>query len=438
MVGSTPLDLGQRRLVLDPGAVSASISLLAFTIAGAFGGGFPLLAMAILFGVIAFGDSLARGAVPFGRLAWSVIFAILAAYPLVMINNDFSAGYFHGGMVLASFGVASVFLRANLRWVVLLVILVLLVYYLVTFAAGGGSSGAFIGSENRVSTLFLALSVFLFVLGERRYDLAVTAVVFLVALSAEGSSGIIASAVLFVAVLFRDTLRFLRVRLAARLVIATLGLVAIAGIVLVAPKLFHEQVRAELDPERLTRTDIRFEIIDWYIDENLHGMNLFIGVPLSYSIPIWTDAKGWVWLRNLHNSYLDLHSKTGILSIIVLGAFGLRMLQLLRRNPYLAALFLVLLIRAFSDTAFILQGHGNFAVYVFLLPLHQLLPSHEAAKELWNTLPRMPGGSLPEGSVGSLPDTGQSNPSVRSDSRRPSLRSATHPHPLRDPNRNRA
>jgi hypothetical protein len=426
----------QHRLGFDPGIAAASISFFAFLYAGAFGGGFLLLALAIVSGVIAFGDSLARGTVPFGKLAWLVIFAIFAAYPMVMINNDFSEGYFHGGMVLASFGIASAFFRVNLHRIVMIITLILILYYTVIMVVTGNPGDAFSGSENRVSSLFLALAVFMFAQGERRYDLAVAAVVFLVIVSAEGSGGIIAATVLLAAVFFRDTLRLFRIRVAARLTIVAVGLVAIAGVASVAPKLFDEQVRAELDPERLIQSDIRFEIIDWYVQENLHGMNLFIGAPLSYSIPILTDANGWVWMHNLHTSYLDLHSKTGILAIIALGAFGVRMLHLLRRNPYLAALFLVLLVRAFSDTAFILQGQGNFALYAFLLPLNQLLPRHETSTGLRDTLPRMHGDHLPEATIGSVADSERSASSAQADSRRGNHRNAAHPGPLLDPNRN--
>lgn len=360
-------------LRFNPASVAAAGSFFAFIIAGSFGGGVPLLALAIVLGVVAFGDSLARGNVPFGRTAWLVIISIFAAYPLVLINNDFTSGYFHGGMVLASFGVASVFFRAKLRWLVALVTLALLFYYVVFVGFGGSPSNVFIGSENRVSTLFLALAVFMFSQGERRYDVAFAAAVFLVSLSAEGSAGIIASAFLFSAVFIRDLRRFFQIRIAARLTLAAIGLTAIAGVVYVGPRLFHDDVREALSPTRLTRTDIRFEIIDWYVEEHLSGISLFIGTPTADRIPILT-SDGWIWMTNLHNSYLDLHRKTGIISVVILAAFGFRLLLLARRNPFMAALFMVLVIRAFSDTAFILQGTGNFAWYAFLLPIEQLLP----------------------------------------------------------------
>lgn len=344
----------------------------------------PLLALAVLLGMLAFAPLIGQTDMPLGRLAWLVLIAIFAAYPLVLYNTNLQGGYFHGGLVLASFGIAHTFLRARLHRVVVATTVVLLAYYILAYAVSGGSGGIFIGSSNRISTLFLALTVFTFVLGRRRYDLLLATVVFLAALSAQGSAGILASALLLSSVFLRDLRDLVNTGGATRYAIIFVGLGAIAGIAFTGPSLFEGETQRSLDIERLIGADVRFQVIDWYATENLTGTNLFAGTPLAYSVPVQLETGGWIWLANLHNSYLDLHSKTGIFSLVILGALLYRLLQLLRRDPYVGALMLVLLIRAFSDTVFILQGRYNFAFYVFLLPLGLLL---QASRDIGHEIP---------------------------------------------------
>ncbi len=91
--------------------------------------------------------------------------------------------------MLASFGIAIVFVGERLHRLVLATTIVLLAYYIFGYAITRDAGDIFVGSSNRVSTLFLALAVFTFVLGRRRYDLPLAATVFLVATSAGGRQG---------------------------------------------------------------------------------------------------------------------------------------------------------------------------------------------------------------------------------------------------------
>ncbi len=369
-----------------------------------------LLALGVVLGIFAFAPVIGQASIPLGRLAWLVIFAIFAAYPLGLYNTNFQGGYFHGGLVLASFGIAHAFLRARLHRVVVVTTVVLLIYYIVAYTISGSAGGIFVGSPNRISTLFLALTVFTFVLGKRRYDLLLAAIIFLVALSAEGSTGILTSALLLSAVFLRDARDLLHVRSGRKLIIIFAGLAAIAGVSFIGPSLFQGEAQRSLDVQRLTASDVRFRIIDWYIDEHLTTADLFTGTSLTYTIPVQLDTGQWISLTNLHNSYLDMHTKTGVFSLLILGAFGFRLAQLLRRDPYLGALFLVLLVRASSDTVFILQGRYNFAFYAFLLPLGLLL---HASRETGLEIPDQMQSEYDEGSEELVQVAAQMGPTSR-------------------------
>ena len=51
-----------------------------------------------------------------------------------------------------------------------------------------------------------------------------------------------------------------------------------------------------------------------------------------------------------------------------------QLVSVLRKNKlFFAGLFLVILIRSYSDTAFILNGAFNYAFYIFFLPNRLLL-----------------------------------------------------------------
>lgn len=385
---------------MRPVTLAAIGSFFAFLITGAFMNSMPLLAIAILLGAAAFAPLLGQREAPLGKAAWVVVISVFLAYPMVLYNSNLQDGYFHGGMVIASFGIAHAFVRSRLHSLVASTLAALMVYYIASTWITADPGAAFIGSPNRVSTLFLGLTVFMFVLGKRRYDLPVAAVVFLVAASAEGSTGIIAAAVLLSAVFLRDGREVVAGRGPTKFAITLMGLVAIGSIAAIAPQLFEGETRDGLDYQRLTSGDGRYQIIDWYAHENLTGTNLFLGSPSAYAIPVQSSEGEWFYLNNLHNSYLDLHSKTGIFGFVIVGALALRVFFLLRKDPFLAALMMVLLVRAFADTSFILQGRYNFALYVFLLPLGMLMGAFAENAEEVQSSPQI--ASLPASTIRAL------------------------------------
>jgi hypothetical protein len=359
----------------------------AFVIQGTLIDSMALLALAVLLGTLSFAVTIWNREIDLGRLAWMALLAVFAAYPIVMWNTHFQAGYYHGGMMLASFGIAIVFVRERLHRLVLGTTIVLLAYYIIGYAITRDPGGIFIGSSNRVSTLFLALAVFTFVLGRRRYDLPLAATVFMVATSAGGAAGIASSVLLLVVVFLRGRRDMLYVGSAARPMLLVFGAVALVAVSSYGPVVLSGNSESSFDLRRVAQTDVRYEIIRWYARENLANLKLILGTPLEYSIPVHSESGELFTLNNLHNSYLDLHTKTGIFAFLFLGVVGVRVFQLWRRDPYMTALMIVIMIRAFSDTVFILQGRYNFAFYVFLLPLGLLLEASAVARSKDQGLP---------------------------------------------------
>ncbi len=371
---------GELRIRLRAAKLAAIMAFVAFVTQGALVDSTALLALAVLLGTLSFAAIIRERELNLGRLAWVTLFAVFAAYPMVMWNTHFQAGYFHGGMVLASFGIAIVFVRERLHRLVLATTIVLLAYYILGYAITRDAGAIFVGSSNRVSTLFLALAVFTFVLGRRRYDLPMAGTVFLVATSAGGAAGIASSLLLLVIVFLRDKRDMLYVGNPARPVLILFGALGLAAVASYGPVVLTGNSETSFNLRRVIQTDVRYEIISWYARENLTNSKLILGMPLKYSIPVHSESGELSTLDNLHNSYLDLHTKTGIFAFLFLGAICVRVFQLWRRDPYMAALMMVILIRAFSNTAFILPGRYNFAFYVFLIPLGLLLQPSGVAR----------------------------------------------------------
>lgn len=313
-----------------------------------------------------------------GGALYSILIAVFVGYPAVWYLNELRGGFMHAGMVTASVGVAFA-LAENREWGARLVrTLVVGVALAMTMAIlSGGEPGTIVaGSRNHVSTVLLSLLAPALVLARGRWDFLLTLWVWLLCVAAIGSMGILTSSLVLVAVMCRDFLLWRTI--GDRAFRYDMLALLLAG--LWAPMLISRRAVAEIGTklvvERFVGGDVRYQILDEYKSENLRGERLVFGIPLDYGFVVRTPQGRHV-VRNLHNSYLDAHTKLGLLAAIVFLVLAWRLAWLSRRRLFIAALWGALLLRASSDTVYIMSGAGNFAFYLFLVPRRYLLEMPE-------------------------------------------------------------
>lgn len=245
-----------------------------------------------------------------------------------------------------------------------LVLYSLLAYFFAATAIGIRAEDVFAGSRNQISVILLSFSALALALESRKTDLILALAVFLACVLAVGSSGILASAVLVLASLFRQNQP-----IALRVAIF-LGLIS----VFVAFQIYLEfyaprELVVKFSYSRLTADDVRFQIIDDYMARYLTGSFLWLGAPDDYAFYVYSRSSSgglWAYVNTLHNSYLSVHAKVGILAVLVYVLIA-KVTFGLRRDPYIFLLFSCLLIRAFGDSVLIFDGYYNFSFYFFFI-----------------------------------------------------------------------
>ena len=240
----------------------------------------------------------------------------------------------------------------------------LLTYVLLSLAIGVSAEEIVAGSRNQVSVVLVSFGALALALDSRKSDLALTILIFVACVLSVGSSGILASAILVLASLFRQN-QPLYVRV---LIFGGLFLMFI-GFEVYLEYYAPQDLRMKFSYDRLTATDVRFQIIDEYIKRYTSGQYLWLGAPDAYDFYVYSDTSSggiWSYVTSLHNSYLSIHAKLGMLALPVYLLIA-HAVWCLRKSLYLLLLFLAVLVRAFGDSAFILDGHLNFCFFFFFL-----------------------------------------------------------------------
>ena len=244
-----------------------------------------------------------------------------------------------------------------------LILYLLLAYVFVRYALGA-SEDVFAGSRNQVSVILISFGALALALESKKTDLVLTIAIFVACVLSVGSSGILSSALLVLASLFRQ-----KQPLYLKIVIFVGLILTLVGFEFYLEYYAPADLGAKFSYERLTSTDVRFQIIDDYIKRYTSGEFLWLGAPDDYAFYVFSSISyGGIWgyVTSLHNSYLSVHAKLGVLALPVYLLIG-HVVWCIRKNLYVLFLFLALLVRAFGDSAFILDGHFNFCFYFFFL-----------------------------------------------------------------------
>jgi hypothetical protein len=298
----------------------------------------------------------------------NIIFAsILLSYPISIILNKFTSGYFTLPMVLTSFGISYVFIleKSFLKLVYFILVLILVVFFYNIVVLDESANNIFLGSRNRKSIIFLGVSIFYIILNsDKRKNILISFFVFLACVFSIGSSGIISSFLLLLFTII-DGFKYFNKWILWFCIIVTITISIYSYIFYFAD--LSDELSFKLSFERLFSEDIRYEIWLEYYSKYMRGFNFFIGVPFDFKITANFNGN-YEDFSNLHSSYFNMHAKTGIFSLFIIFGIIIRFFNLLFKKPYYAGLFFVLLFRSYSDTAYILDGSFNFSFFIFFLP----------------------------------------------------------------------
>ena len=301
-------------------------------------------------------------------LSTTIIFvSIFISYPISIILNNFTSGFFTVPMVLTSFGISYVFIleRFFLKIIYSILLIILVVFFYNIIVLNESANNIFVGSRNRKSIIFLGISIFYIILNpDKRKNILISFLVFLACIFSVGSSGIISSFLLLLFTIMDGFNHFNKVILWFCILI-TITLFIYSYIFYFAD--FSDELLFKLSFERLFSEDIRYEIWLEYYNKYMKGINFFIGAPFDFKITSIFNGN-YQDFSNLHSSYFNMHAKTGIFSRFIVLGIIFRFYKLLIKKPYYAGLFFVLLFRSYSDTAFILDGSFNFSFFIFFLP----------------------------------------------------------------------
>lgn len=354
---------------------AAYLAFFFFVLYGAFTDNKLHFLIGSIFGLIPFNEFLKKELYNWPKSLTIFFCVLLFSYPISIINNSLSGGYFTLPMVLSSIGIAYLFkINDNsIKIVRSFLILLLIIFFTSIFILDLSANEIFIGSRNKVSIILLGLSIFLIVLDpSNNRNLFLVFLVFLANVLAIGSSGIITGLILLIIcyIYYYNSLsKFTRL-------ITIVSLLLILLIFFTGFIVFFEELetiftisdyRSQSLQSRIFGGDVRYQLWSQYFNKYFVGTTLFFGTPFDFNFMVILNDS-YVLFKTVHSSYIMLHSKTGIFSVFLLIAIIVRLNYLRRKNLFFACLLLVILIRSYSDTAFILDGTFNYAFYIFFLP----------------------------------------------------------------------
>lgn len=198
-------------------------------------------------------------------------------------------------------------------------------------------------------------------------------VAFILSCCAEGRGGVISSALLLMGIVLYETKRIKKISI-MHMVVFALALTALLCFVVRYFDAFFGNAIGRLMLEKLTENE-RVGYNRQYIEYTLMNWKFFLfGVP-KHEIPIFDYLSG-----NFHNSYLSLHSTSGIIgTLIVFGLIAKACFCCVRKKDSIRLmLLLVVLFRMLTDTLCFVALYDPLFFYLIFLCLQREPAKNEA------------------------------------------------------------
>ena len=303
------------------------------------------------------------------RLLQYYLVVASVGFCFLVVNNGLSSGKLYLPILLSSIGTALAIrktVNTNSRFHLSLsafLFYIMSLYFLINFAVYRDFDSAIYGSRNHVSVNLIFCSCY-FILVRRWNGVIIPSIypvlILIISVLAVGISGIIAATIIFFGyflsqrkiTIFFSTIFF-------SVFIFTFDVPALFNLIDddLLRKVYY----------KLSDGDIRGDIFLNYI-ANLDVIRFLTGVPLNdlqWTLPGREDQA--ISSTNLHNSYLLLHAKIGIMSFFVIFGIFLVIIKLLRKDFFVFCLFLSLVIRASTDTIAFSHGYFEWILILFLI-----------------------------------------------------------------------
>jgi hypothetical protein len=324
------------------------------------------LYLGVFFGFILFLEEVVAKTVPI-ILAYYIIIVFLGA-ALLLFNNPIHEGKAYLPIMLSSIGVAlSIYrtihtqMKFHLRLSAIL-FFGFTTYVLAYFFMTGMVDDAVYSSRNHISVNLIM--VFAYYVLARKFNnvnisLLIPMLVVFISVISVSTAAIVTSIIIFIGFLAsRGAYYIILSSCIIAMLILSIDLVALLNSI-------DDDLLIKIN-DKINNEDIRFEVIRSYMN-NIDVYKFIIGVPLSETVWSFLHGNNIISSSNLHNSYLLLHAKLGILSFFVLFGIFLSSFKLFKKDTVVFFLFLAILARAFTDTIAFSHGYHEWSILLIVL-----------------------------------------------------------------------
>jgi len=215
-------------------------------------------------------------------------------------------------------------------------------------------------SRNHISSIMIFYTVFVYMtlsIPENKYPLLPVTILNILSLWAIGRSGIIASAVLLLGILI-----FRKISIYYWLTILTM----VVSVYIIVEYDFLSKVNVFEKSFTLVKfrnnqilDDIRFVLMKEYIASINNPISIMFGNEYDYLRGMSNS--------NVHNSFITIHSRLGILGVLIIVYAIYKVIRYLIKMEVYGLLLLVILIRSFSDTILMPNQPFDFIFYYLLI-----------------------------------------------------------------------
>tara|TARA_R110002072_G_scaffold1598_8_gene13703 strand:- start:29103 stop:30218 length:1116 start_codon:yes stop_codon:yes gene_type:complete len=357
--------------------VLATLSLLVFRHIADYGA-YDVLLFGILLGLILLLEVLLTTKRLGSAQLWLFLVSIVAIYFVSLLKNGLGVGTLFLPLALACLGIALQLNRdPQFYKAIWLMMVVVFAYHAVSILYFDMNPDDVVyGSKNHISTFYLSMTAAGYALlarKSRRLPLAPAVLCLVGCLLGQGSAGSVAGLVLFSGALYAILLsrfpmqRFTLLLIAVPVVVLVLSIGLVDYSNALQSYLWNQgyslEIMKRLDLPRILGEDVRFEIWVSYIDR-LDTRGLLLGFPFGAEFGFH---------ENLHSSYLLLHQRGGVFSLLIFGFLIFILFELWKHSLVVFFCFLALIVRAAGDTVF--YGVGVFDWVLILCAVSVINPS---------------------------------------------------------------
>jgi hypothetical protein len=303
------------------------------------------------------------------RVARFYAFLMLFGWGFVLFNNNLSEGFAFFPIIISSIGIAMWIYRTSKKnkrlhiFLSSLLVYSIIIYVVTIFYLNLNILDYTNASRNHISVAALFISSYYCIIRRQNnisINLIIPLFVLLVSILSVGSSGIISSMIFMLGFLFMKNKQPV-----VLVLLISLSYVMSQNLIGLLNQIDNNLIQ-KLAFDRVSGGDIRYDIIDIYISK-MSMKEFFIGKSFDNLTWFVRVGKKGVFSDNLHNSYLLLHSKIGVLIIPFFVIIIYTLIKLIKKDFLILFLFLAVLARSFTDTVAFAHGYYEWSIFLIII-----------------------------------------------------------------------